>query len=513
MRWLILLIVLTGLVATFWPQHSPTSAFLAFSDRQVVVCPAQMADAVPPIAPYEGCDVSRVDQLQLHRRLVWLIGEFTLPPHTSSDRPVGFLWNAKAASEVFVNGHPVGRNGTPGGDAATERPGALDATFFVPWHHLKLSDANTVAIRASFHHGWWPSKQPLLVARLGHYRAPPYHGGGDYWISLLTFGVFVVSAIYFGASARFAINRTLSLTLCVASVFACGQLLAEVSRGVWAYPYPLHDLRLLLVSGFSFGVGVALLLHTLQRFEHSHARRWLATTTVLALGGLLAIPGFENKAGWGILIPSLAAMLVSAAAATASRLGALAYTLNFTAFVSVILFDPGDFLDQYYYLTLALVLVCLFCQQAASHNAALYGFQQAETARRRLEAALDQLQPAAPVVIEVKDGGTVHRVQADEIEWCCSAGDYVGLHLTDGRTLLYTSSLTTLEALLPEHFLRVHRSSIVNTRCIRDLTRHKSGTGALHMRGGERVPVSRRIMPRVRRELTPTVAAGRSLEA
>ncbi|MEO0975023.1 MAG: LytTR family DNA-binding domain-containing protein, partial [Pseudomonadota bacterium] len=434
--------------------------------------------------------------------LVWLIGEFTVPHYIPSHRPVGFLWNAKAASEVFVNGHPIGRNGIPGASTATEHPGALDATFFVPRDHLRTGP-NTVAVRASFQHGWWPSNQPLLVARMDHFRAPPYHGRSDYWISLLTFGVFVVGAVYFGASARLAINRTLSTTLCVASVFACGQLLAEVSRSIWAYPYPLHDLRLMLVSGCSFTVGAALLLHTLQRFEHTHAARWLGTTAVLSLAGLLAIPGFENKAGWGILIPSLAAMLVSTAAAAAKRPGALAYSANFAAFVSVILINPGDFLDQYYYVSLALVLVCLFCQQAASHNAALYGFQQADTARRRLQAALDQLRPSAPVIIEVKDGSTVYRIPADELEWCCSAGDYVGLHLTDGRTLLHTSSLATLEALLPEHFLRVHRSSIVNTRYIRDLTRHKSGTGELHMRGGERVPVSRRIMPRVRRQLAP----------
>ncbi|MEO0972702.1 MAG: LytTR family DNA-binding domain-containing protein, partial [Pseudomonadota bacterium] len=273
-------------------------------------------------------------------------------------------------------------------------------------------------------------------------------------------------------------------------------------RGAWAYPYPLHELRLILVSGLSLGVGSALLLHTVQRFEHPHAAKWLAITGGLSLIGLFMIPGFDNKASWAILIPSLAAMLVSAAAATAKRPGATAYAATFAVFVSMILVDPGDFLDQYYYVSLAMVLMCLFCQQAASHNDALCGFHQAETARRRLQAALDELRPAAPVVIEVRDGSTVFRVVADELEWCRSAGDYVALHLSDGRTLLHTSSLATLEALLPEYFLRVHRSSIVNIRCIRDLTRHKSGTGELRMRSGERIPVSRRVMPRVRRGLS-----------
>ncbi|MEO0975364.1 MAG: hypothetical protein AAFX85_19925, partial [Pseudomonadota bacterium] len=179
-----------------------------------MICPAQETASTPPTAPFDGCTVSEVGDLRLYQRMVWLIGEFPLPQGIASHRPVGFFWNAKAASEVFVNGHFVGRNGVPGADATAEQPGALDATFFVPRDHLN-DGPNTVAIRASFHHGWWPTQQPLLVARFGHFRAPPYHGRSDYWISLLTFGVFVVSAIYFGASAGFAINRTFSATLCV----------------------------------------------------------------------------------------------------------------------------------------------------------------------------------------------------------------------------------------------------------------------------------------------------------
>ena len=75
------------------------------------------------------------------------------------------------------------------------------------------------------------------------------------------------------------------------------------------------------------------------------------------------------------------------------------------------------------------------------------------------------------------------------------------LHFADGGKRLHSGSLNELEAELPPAFLRVHRSHIVNTAFVESLQREPSGVGRLRMTTGEFVPVSRRIMPTVRRAI------------
>ena len=85
-----------------------------------------------------------------------------------------------------------------------------------------------------------------------------------------------------------------------------------------------------------------------------------------------------------------------------------------------------------------------------------------------------------------------------DLSHCSGAGDYVELCLQDGKSLLHQSTLNELESELPAEFVRVHRSHIVNTSQIGSLSREPSGVGRLLMANGATVPVSRRIMPKVR---------------
>ncbi|MBX3724485.1 MAG: LytTR family transcriptional regulator DNA-binding domain-containing protein [Xanthomonadales bacterium] len=92
-------------------------------------------------------------------------------------------------------------------------------------------------------------------------------------------------------------------------------------------------------------------------------------------------------------------------------------------------------------------------------------------------------------------------MSVDRIVRIQGAGDYVELHLDDGSRLLHTATLNDLDAELAPAFLRVHRSHLVNTRRIERLDRSDACTGTLHLRGSDPVPVSRRVMPGVRRAL------------
>ncbi len=67
--------------------------------------------------------------------------------------------------------------------------------------------------------------------------------------------------------------------------------------------------------------------------------------------------------------------------------------------------------------------------------------------------------------ISVKDGTKIHIVMVEDMLYIQAYGDYVTLHTTAGK---YVKEVTMkyLEASLPDSFIRIHRSYIVNTSSI-----------------------------------------------
>jgi two-component system, LytTR family, response regulator len=74
--------------------------------------------------------------------------------------------------------------------------------------------------------------------------------------------------------------------------------------------------------------------------------------------------------------------------------------------------------------------------------------------------------------IAIKDAGRVVFLEVAEVDWIEAADYYVQLHV-GGKSYLHRESMQRLEEKLdPDRFLRIHRSAIVNRRCVREL-RHK----------------------------------------
>ena len=85
---------------------------------------------------------------------------------------------------------------------------------------------------------------------------------------------------------------------------------------------------------------------------------------------------------------------------------------------------------------------------------------------------------------------TVYSIQAD--------GHYTQLILADGQSHLYDKPIERLSVLLPDHFIRVHRSYLVNLHCVDRLSIASGGHYHLQMNNGSEVPVSRSRYPQVR---------------
>lgn len=64
--------------------------------------------------------------------------------------------------------------------------------------------------------------------------------------------------------------------------------------------------------------------------------------------------------------------------------------------------------------------------------------------------------------ISVKDGSRLHIVRTEELQFIQAYGDYVMLHTDDGK-FVKEQTMKFFEYNLPDNFIRIHRSCIVNT--------------------------------------------------
>jgi two-component system LytT family response regulator len=96
-----------------------------------------------------------------------------------------------------------------------------------------------------------------------------------------------------------------------------------------------------------------------------------------------------------------------------------------------------------------------------------------------------------PERLLVRSAGRVHFVRTAEIEWCEAAGNYVRLHVGQ-ESHLFRETMNTLESKLdPRHFVRIHRSTIVNVEQIEQLRSSLGGENTVVLRNGVKLTLSR----------------------
>jgi two-component system LytT family response regulator len=131
-----------------------------------------------------------------------------------------------------------------------------------------------------------------------------------------------------------------------------------------------------------------------------------------------------------------------------------------------------------------------------------------EELNHRILSLLDQIQPKQPQntgahldCLIIKNGGRVHFLRVEEIDWIEAAGVYVQIH-TAGKTWLHRISLGELEAKLEaRRFLRIHRSTIVNLQRIRELHPHSHGDFLVVLHDGTELKLSRGYRQKVEASL------------
>ena len=287
------------------PAEAQPQALQWIDMDHVVVCPARADDPAPPDFSAADCRRTSFLAVDSQHATLWLRAAITIPPATLDQAdPLGLFVSGKAASIAWVNGRRIGGNGQPGIDAGSETPGRMDAVIPIPPGVLKAG-ANEIVLKLSGHHGFIRLANPLHMLAIGTYADPEDEILRYYWPSLITAGVFLLGFLYFGVSALRGRDRIGSLLLSLMSLFAVGQLFAEVSRGLLAYRYPLHDLRLAMIVLCSLGFGLCLAAHVIRRFRPARSLRTFTAVALLTLAAVVLVDSYDGKATLAMLGPVL----------------------------------------------------------------------------------------------------------------------------------------------------------------------------------------------------------------
>jgi hypothetical protein len=452
----------------------------------------------PDFASQQCVSLNR-KQITPYDELIWLKASFNMPDETAvSQAPLGLFVSANAASSFYLNGYLLGQNGQPSDTAETEIPGKLDTVFYIPRTRLHKTN-NILIIKMSGHHSLLHPRPPIQRMVLAPYAKPGDLVLRNYLPSFLPLGIILSGAFYFGL--RFWRQDGQGLLLPLAALFTIAQFTSETSRALYPYVYPVNDIRLLIIYASASASGLCLLLHVLKQFtEHSAVK--VAVSFFVAMAPTMVLDSYDAKA----LVATVCCAIVSALwtfwAVFQARPKAQIYTVVLFTFSGMALWTQYRFLDVYYYYIVAGLLLFLFVEQVRA-IADKERQKALEKARAdRLQLILDEmLEKQRPSSIIVNHLGKTEHIEASSILFCKSARDYVEFHLKDGRTMMHKSNMVDLETMLPRSFLRVHRSYIVNTDMITALERDSSGTGRLLLANEAAVPVSRRILPVVRKAI------------
>ena len=474
--------------------------------NDVRVCPAEPGETAPPDFAAHNCETTPFWAASAQNRTIWIeavIDLDTAPAPLSG--PYALFLSGKMAALAQVNGAAIGANGVPGFSAAEETAGRMDAALFLPAQLLRAGE-NRVVLKASGHHSLIELGGPTHRIAIGPYADPRRRILAGYQGSLVTLGVFALALVFFAGLSLLSPRRAAASLLAAIALVAGLQLIAEAGRGLFAYRYPVQDLRLLALVAGAAGLSLLTAGWSLVRFAAPRAIVGAGLLGGLAGAILLIVifaPGYDTKAGLTLLAGAVAAAAPPAWRGWRRReMVPALWALGFVIFAAGAVSTPYSLMDRTVFWALgALLLVNVLAE--ARRFAAERARREGETRRAdTLAAALARVeQTAHPVQIALVSAGRTDFADAADIARLNAADDYVELVFKDGRTLLHTGALAKLEAQLPANFLRVHRSCIVNTDEIQALERDAGGSGRLILKTAGEAPVSRRILPKVRQAL------------
>lgn len=119
-------------------------------------------------------------------------------------------------------------------------------------------------------------------------------------------------------------------------------------------------------------------------------------------------------------------------------------------------------------------------------------------------AALLETAAAAPQQadrIVIRENSNIRIINLQEIWYVEAADDYVKIVTNNGAYLKNRTMAALEQQLPPQHFVRIHRSYIVNLKEITKLHPHEKDSYLVQLKGGAQLPVSKSGYPKLRERL------------
>jgi large-conductance mechanosensitive channel len=492
-------------------SYAFAQATISIDNQSVVFCPAKPAQKMPPTFTEKECQQGLLLDIDPQNVELWLKANLTVTDaYLKRKQPSAIFVFAKMSSEVFLNGEQLGSNGTPNYLKEEEFSGDMDAKFYIPPRLLKRG-ANEVIIHASSHHGFLTLSRPIHFIGISEYGQTSEFFKRDLLILLSLLGAMLLGCTYLITLVFSAEDKETPVLILLMLAAASGQLFTEVSRVIFNYSYPLHDIRLIAIVVLSLIFGFSLLLFTLKKFARAQRNYWLMLVVPLTILLSFMTPGFDGKSVIAILVPALFSVVISGLSCWKIRSReSISYFVAYNVFCLTIVFTFGKFNSMYFYYIVTGMMTFLVIKMV--HQSVKDKKQRKEEEQQllKLQLKVDQLaQQKLPTTLQLSSAGKIEIIPVNDVAYCKAAGDYVEIFLTNQSQSLFSGTLKSIEEKLPSTFLKVHRSYIVNLDEVMSVTSSKNGatsSGILALKNGDEIPVSRRILPHVRGVIKGSVA-------
>lgn len=126
-----------------------------------------------------------------------------------------------------------------------------------------------------------------------------------------------------------------------------------------------------------------------------------------------------------------------------------------------------------------------FRLQAIDYLLKPFDFESFSRAAERVRAQYELLHPASKELLYVKVDYRHVPIELDNILYIKGMSEYVQICLREGKPLMVHGGMQQMAERLPQQFLQVHRSYIVNMYLVREVAR-----GVVRMTDGTEIPIS-----------------------
>jgi two-component system LytT family response regulator len=104
---------------------------------------------------------------------------------------------------------------------------------------------------------------------------------------------------------------------------------------------------------------------------------------------------------------------------------------------------------------------------------------------------------SGPQRLAIRDGNRTVRLDPESIRWIDAAGDYLCIHTASENFVIRATMREMEQRLDPRRFQRIHRSTIVNLACVRELRSHLNGEYFVTLESGQTLKLSRSYKDKV----------------